>query len=126
MEYNGYTISEDLTGYAPKSDLFSFFLDDGETFVESGFSIDDCKHKIDYSLKNKIMNPIKDNRIVQDITFATRLNSFLKDIQVNDPMSEEELEYLQRVAKSLLLHQANTSTEKSEKEYLHRCHPEGI
>lgn len=72
------------------------------------------------------MNPIKDNRIVSDTTFATRLNSFLKDIQVNDAMGEEELEYLQRVAKQLLLYQANTSTEKSERDYLHRCHPDGI
>lgn len=71
------------------------------------------------------MNIIKDNRIVSDKTFATRFASFLKDIQVNDPMSEEELEYLRRVAHSLLLHQANTSTEKEEKEYLHRCHPNG-
>ena len=37
------------------------------------------------------MNIIKDNRIVSDKTFATRFVRFLKDIQVNDPMSEEEL-----------------------------------
>ncbi|MBX7050150.1 MAG: hypothetical protein K1X40_13325 [Chitinophagales bacterium] len=58
------------------------------------------------------MNIIKDNRIVSDKTFATRFVRFLKDIQVNDPMSEEELEYMRMVAKSLLLHQANTATEK--------------
>jgi len=72
------------------------------------------------------MNPIIENRIVSNYTFATRLSRFLKDIQVNDPMSEEELEYFQKVAKQLLLHQANTATEKSEIDYLHRCHPEGI
>lgn len=72
------------------------------------------------------MNIIKENRIVSDETFATRFVSFLKDIQVNDPWSEEELEYMRIVAKSLLLHQANTATEKEEKDYLHRCHPNGI
>jgi hypothetical protein len=72
------------------------------------------------------MNIIKDNRIVSDKTFATRFVMFLKNIQVNDPMSQEELEYMQRVSKSLLLHQANTVTEKEEKEYLNRCHPNGV
>jgi hypothetical protein len=72
------------------------------------------------------MNIIKDNRIVSDTTFATRFVSFLKDIQVNDQMSYEELEYLRRIAHLLLLHQANTSTDKDENDYLHRCHPNGI
>jgi hypothetical protein len=72
------------------------------------------------------MNIIKENRIVSDKTFATRFVSFLKDIQVNDPMSDEELEYLRRVAHSLLLHQYNTCTEKEELNYLDRCHPNGI
>jgi len=72
------------------------------------------------------MNIIRENRIVSDKTFATRLVSFLKDIQVNDPMSEEELEYLRSVAHSLLLYQANTCTDKEELNYLDRCHPDGI
>ncbi len=61
---------------------------------------------------------IKDNRLVSDITFATRFVCFLKDIKVNDAMSEEELCYMRRVAYSLLMHQANTATVKEEKEYL--------
>lgn len=72
------------------------------------------------------MDIIIDNRIVSDETFATRFSLFLKDIQVNDPMSLEELEYMRRVAKSLLINQINTATEKYEKEYLNRCHPNGI
>lgn len=72
------------------------------------------------------MNIIKDNRIISDITFATRFVMFLKNMQVNDPMSQEELEYMGRVSHSLLLHQANTATDKEEKEYLNRCHPNGI
>jgi hypothetical protein len=68
------------------------------------------------------MDIIKDNRIVNDTTFATRLKSFLKNIKVNDAMGEEELEYLQRVADDLVLHQVNTATDKYEKEYLNGCH----
>lgn len=70
------------------------------------------------------MNIIIDNRIVSDKTFATRFLGFLKGVQVNDPASYQELGYLRRVAKSLLLHQANTVKETEEKQYLQRCHPE--
>ena len=72
------------------------------------------------------MNIIKDNRIVSDRTFATRFVSFLKEIQVNDPMSEEELDYLRMVANKLLLHQSNTCVEQDERKYLNICHPNGI
>jgi len=71
------------------------------------------------------MSIIKDGRIVSDKTFATRFVSFLKDIQVNDPINEEELDYMRKVAYSLLLHQANTAA-KEEREYLNMCHPNGI
>ena len=76
--------------------------------------------------KIKNMNIIKENRIVSDRTFATRFLGFLKDIQVNDPMSAEELEYLRRVANSLLVHQKNTCTEKQELDYLNTVHSKGI
>lgn len=66
---------------------------------------------------------IKDNRIVSDKTFAIRLQNFLKDIKVNDPASEEELEYLKHVAKELIIHQFDTVVDKSEKEYLLKCLP---
>ncbi len=72
------------------------------------------------------MKIILDSRIVSDHTFATRLKSFLKDIQVNDLMSHEELEYIKRVADQLLKHQNETATEQSEIDYLKRCHPNGI
>ena len=78
------------------------------------------------TLKIKNMNIIKENRIVSDRTFATRFLGFLKDIQVNDPMSAEELEYLRRVANSLLVHQKNTCTEKQELDYLNTVHSKGI
>jgi hypothetical protein len=72
------------------------------------------------------MNIIRENRIVSDKTFATRLVSFLKDIKVNDQSSQEELEYLRSVSNALLLYQANTCTEREELNYLERCHPNGI
>ena len=65
-------------------------------------------------------NPIKDNRIVNDMTFAVRLLSFLEDTQVNDQMSEEERLYLLRVAKKLFLYQIETATQKGEVDYLER------
>lgn len=64
---------------------------------------------------------IKDNRIVSDRTFANRLKNFLNEIRVSDPMSEEELDYLRRVADRLLMYQIDTVTEQREKDYLIRC-----
>lgn len=61
-------------------------------------------------------NPIKDNRIVSDHTFAMRLYSFIERTEVNDAMSYEEKEYLQSVAKELLKYQIETGPE-SEKWY---------
>jgi hypothetical protein len=71
-----------------------------------------------------VENPIVSNRIVADKTFATRLQSFLKDIKCNDPMSEEELFYLRNVTKSLLLYQKYTVSDRDEKKYLDMCHTE--
>lgn len=62
-------------------------------------------------------NPIKNNRIVSDITFATRFVGFLSDIQVADAMSYDELEYLKYVARKLLDYQLTTITDENEKEY---------
>jgi hypothetical protein len=67
-------------------------------------------------------NPIKNNRIISDDTFATRFTLFLKNIQVSDPMSYEELEYMRYVAEHLLSYQLYTVTDKAEKDYLERCH----
>lgn len=60
---------------------------------------------------------IAPNRIVSDITFATRFVGFLSDIQVADAMSYDELEYLKYVAKKLLDYQLATITDEDEKEY---------
>lgn len=58
-------------------------------------------------------NPIIDNRIVNDKTFATRFLSFLERLYGNDitysgPMEEEEYEYMCTIACDLLKHQVET------------------
>lgn len=63
-------------------------------------------------------NPIKDNRIINDETFAIRLRDFIKRTDVCDAMSEEEKEYLLRVSEDLLHYQIETATEDSELKYL--------
>ena len=59
-------------------------------------------------------NPIIDNRIVNDKTFAVRLYKFLDSVQVNDMAGEEEKEYLFGVAKRLIAHQKATINTASE------------
>lgn len=68
------------------------------------------------------MNIIKDNRIVNDHTFATRFVNFLQNIQVNDASSYDELNYLKTIAEYLLKHQINTCTDENESEYLKMNH----
>lgn len=65
-------------------------------------------------------NPIIDNRIVNDTTFAIRLKSFIDKVDVCDCASEEEKEYIQRVAVKLIKYQVETATDKKEKDYLKR------
>lgn len=71
-------------------------------------------------------NPIKENRIINDITFAVRLCGFLKEVDVNDAMSEEEQEYLIRVAKKLITYQVQTANETSELDYINRIRESSI
>ena len=66
------------------------------------------------------ISPIKDNRIVSDKTFAIRFRNFIKDVQVNDPASDEEKEYLLNVANQLLRYQIQTVTDEKEINYLKR------
>lgn len=57
-------------------------------------------------------NPIKDNRVVSDRTFARRFKSFLKDVEPNCAMGAEELDYLKTVADELLAYQLHTCPEE--------------
>ena len=63
-------------------------------------------------------NPIKDNRIVNDTTFALRLKNFIENVNVCDQPSEEEKDYLLMVADRLLRFQVGTATDSKELAYL--------
>lgn len=65
-------------------------------------------------------NPIKEVRIVNDITFAIRLKMFISKVDVCDLSGEEEKDYLLSVAEKLINWQRLTVMDKSEKEYLKR------
>ena len=61
-------------------------------------------------------NPIKENRYVNDITFATRLKSFIehtgKIYGAGDFLIDEEWEYLLNVANKLVNWQKENVTEE--------------
>ena len=61
-------------------------------------------------------NPIKENRYVNDITFATRLKSFIehtgKTYGAGDFLIDEEWEYLLNVANKLVSWQKENITEE--------------
>jgi hypothetical protein len=59
-------------------------------------------------------NPIIDNRIVSDYTFALRFRNFIRKVQVCDQCGEEEQEYLLMVANNLLKYQVETVTPNSD------------
>lgn len=65
-------------------------------------------------------NPIKENRVVANHTFAVRLISFISKVTVNDAASEEEKEALLNIGKTLLKYQCLTASEESEISYLKR------
>lgn len=65
-------------------------------------------------------NPIINNRIVNDYTFALRLLHFIENVEVQDLPSLEEKEYLIDVSKKLLAWQKYTTYTKTEIEYLKR------
>ena len=67
-------------------------------------------------------NPIIDNRIVNDETFAKRLNTFLSWIPtkfiLSKPYIYEEYHYLLEVARNLLEYQHQTVKDELEIKYL--------
>lgn len=65
-------------------------------------------------------NPIKDNRLVNDQTFAIRFKRFIQQTDVCDLPGEEEKEYLLQVADKLINYQCVTVSDNVEKEYLKR------
>ena len=71
-------------------------------------------------------NPIKNNRLVKDKTFALRLLSFAFDIQCSDACSEDEKESMVSYSTTLLKYQMETATDIDEVKYLERCNAGGI
>lgn len=65
-------------------------------------------------------NPIKENRLVCDHTFAQRLLSFVKSVQVVDACSEDERDSMLSYAQKLLTYQCVTVSDKDEQDYLKR------
>lgn len=65
-------------------------------------------------------NPIKENRIVCDYTFATRLLSFALDVACSDACSEDEKDAFISYANELLKYQCLTAKEDFEIQYLRR------
>ena len=68
-----------------------------------------------------VENPIKDNRIVNDKTFALRLLSFALETNCADACSEDEKESMVSYSTSLLKYQIETATDQYELDYLERC-----
>ena len=66
-------------------------------------------------------NPIKDNRIVKDCTFALRLLTFALDTNTGDACGEDEKESMISYSTSLLKYQIETVTDQDEIDYLERC-----
>jgi hypothetical protein len=69
----------------------------------------------------KMENPIKDNRIVKDKTFALRLLSFALETNCADACSDDEKESIISYSTSLLKYQIETATDQYELDYLERC-----
>ena len=63
-------------------------------------------------------NPIKNNRIVSDKTFAIRFPDFVLHTNVSDAISDEEKQYLLKIAEDLLYYQIETATDELELKYL--------
>lgn len=65
-------------------------------------------------------NPIINNRIINDYTFAVRLKRFINNVEVNSAIEYEEKEYLYNIASNLLIYQIDSSSLATykEKEYL--------
>lgn len=65
-------------------------------------------------------NPIQDNRIVKDITFATRFLHFIEDIEINCAAGEDEKEAMISYAEQLVKYQVRTAKDIKEIDYLKR------
>lgn len=65
-------------------------------------------------------NPIENNRLVKDMTFATRFLRFAEGYETSGPCDSDEKKSMISYAKQLLLHQQLTVKSSLEKDYLKR------
>lgn len=65
-------------------------------------------------------NPIKDNRIVIDIKFATALRDFVESVRPSDFVQAERKKLLISEVQDILKYQAETATDEKEIEFLKR------
>ena len=83
-----------------------------------------CKIPFDELVDWNFANPIENNRLVSNYTFAVRFKQFLewlpKNFIMSGPHILEEYEYMENVAKHLLKYQIQTVSEKNEIDYLKR------
>ena len=73
-----------------------------------------------------MINPIKNNRIVMDHTFALRLLNFAISVNCSDACGEDEKESMIGYSSSLLKYQIETATDQNEIDYLKRCKAKDI
>ena len=66
-------------------------------------------------------NPIKNNRLVQDKTFALRLLNFVLSTNCGDACGEDEKESMISYSTGLLGYQIETAIDQDEIDYLERC-----
>ena len=66
-------------------------------------------------------NPITNNRIGSDKTFALRLLAFSLESRVSNACDEDEIESFISYSTKLLKYQLQTVSDKSEYDYLIRC-----
>ena len=105
--------------YIEKGDLIAYVIDpDWKNSVKVSINGAKLLIPLDWLDSWHIANPIKDNRIVSNETFAVRFKNFISDVNVNDACSFEEKEYLLSVANQLLKYQIETATDESEINYL--------
>ena len=89
MNYKGFEIAQDNTGFAPEE--FSYFLDDGEIYVGSGKSIDECKAQIDLEIIADKIEPLIIDWLKSDDENASNLTYLIANKLIQTHITPELL-----------------------------------
>ena len=107
--------------FIEKGDLIAYVIDPNwKNYIKASINGTKILIPLDWLEGWHIANPIKNNRLVNDKTFAIRFKNFIETVTLNDACSFEEKEYLLSVANQLLKYQIQTATDESEIDYLKR------